>query len=311
MRGADDLEHRIAAFAADHHAIASHAELRALGLGESAIEYRLAIGRLHRRYKGIYAIGHQLVPKEGRWRAAVLACGPKAVLSHGDAAAHWGLMSSRGSVIHVSTPARSGRDPDRSRIRLHRPGTLRAWECALNEGIPTTTVARTLLDLAPLLRPRALEDTIAHANRLGLFDLVAVRRCLAEHPRQHGAPALRRLLGAMEGVGAADLRSILEVLLLQLCDDHDLLRPVANARVAGFTVDFCWPAAKLVVEADSYTYHSMPSTFESDRERDQRLALAGYTVVRFTYNQVTREPEAVAHRVRLLLAPGRGSPGAQ
>jgi very-short-patch-repair endonuclease len=152
-----------------------------------------------------------------------------------------------------------------------------------------------------------MEETIAHANRLGLFDLLAVRRCLVEHPRQHGAPALRRLLDALEGTGAADLRSMLEVLLLQLADDHDLPKPVANARVAGLLVDFFWPAEKLIIEADSYTYHSMPSAFERDRERDQQLTLAGYTVVRFTYNQVTPQPAAVAHRVRRLLRRS-GSP---
>jgi hypothetical protein len=301
MRGIDDPDHRIAAFAAGHHAVASHAELRSLGLGEKAIEYRLAIGRLHRRHKGVYSIGHAVTSREGRWRAAVLASGPTAVLSHADAAAHWGLMPSRGTLIHVTTSARSGRAPDPARIRLHRVGTLRAWECALTDGIPTTTVARTLLDLAPALRPRALEDVIAQSDRLGLFDLLGVRRCLAEHPRQHGAPALRELLDDLAGVGAADVRSLLEVLVMQLCDDHGLPKPVANATVEGFLVDFSWPGRKLLVEADGYTYHSTPGAFERDRERDQILTLAGYTVVRFTYNQVTREPAAVATRILQLM----------
>jgi very-short-patch-repair endonuclease len=210
-------------------------------------------------------------------------------------------MAPRGKLMHVTTPSRSGRDPDATRIRLHRIGTLRRWECALNDGMPTTTVARTLLDLSPLLRPRAMEDVIAQANRLGLFDLLAVRRCLAEHPRQHGAPALRRLLDDLEGVGAADLRSTLEVKLLQLCDDHGLPRPAANTYVAGFLVDFHWPGTTLIVETDGYAYHSTRTAFERDRERDQALTLAGYTVVRFTYNQVTRTPEAVAHRIRRLM----------
>jgi very-short-patch-repair endonuclease len=155
-----------------------------------------------------------------------------------------------------------------------------------------------------------MEDAIAQANRLELFDLLAVRRCLDEHPRQHGAPALRRLLDALAGTDAADLRSTLEVLLLQLSDDHQLPEPVTNAQVEGILVDFYWPGTKLIVEADSYTYHSMPSTFERDRERDQQLILAGYTVVRFTHNQVTRQRKSVAGRVRQLLT-GHGSPGAQ
>jgi hypothetical protein len=147
-----------------------------------------------------------------------------------------------------------------------------------------------------------MEDAIAQANRLDLFDLLAVRRCLDEHPRQHGAPALRRLLDALEGVGTADVRSLLEVLVLQLCDDYALPEPIANATVDGILVDFFWPAKRLMVEADSYTYHSMPSAFERDRERDQHLTLAGYTVVRFTYTQVTRQPALVRRRLRRLLS---------
>jgi very-short-patch-repair endonuclease len=295
------MDHRIAAFAIDNHAVASHAELLELGLGARAIEYRLAIGRLHRLYKAVYAIGHPLLTREGRWRAAVLASGKAAALSHWDAATHWGLMPLRGRLIHVSKPSTSGRLPDLTRIKLHRIGTLRAWECTISDGIPTTTVARTLLDLSPLLGTRAMEDTIAHANRLGLFDLLAVRRCLDEHPRQHGAPALRRVLDALAGTDAADLRSMLEVLLLQLCDDHHLVAPATNAQVEGFTVDFYWPHKRLIIEVDGYTYHSMPSAFERDRERDQQLTLAGYTVVRFTYRQVTRQRQAVADRIRRLL----------
>jgi predicted transcriptional regulator of viral defense system len=146
MRGRDDTDHRIAAFAAGHHAVASHAELLELGLGARAIEYRLAIGRLHRVHKAVYAIGHPLLTREGRWRAAVLACGEAAVLSHWDAATQWGLMPLRGRLIHVSKPSTSGRLPDSTRIKLHRVGTLRAWERTLTDGMPTTTVARTLLD---------------------------------------------------------------------------------------------------------------------------------------------------------------------
>ena len=301
MSPRNDMDHLVAALAARQHGPVAHRQLRALGMTQEQLAYRLRIGRLIRHFPEVYLVGHPVLPREGRWMGAVLACGEHAALSHWDAAAHWGLMSSRGSQIHVTRPSAVGRAPDRRRIKLHRVGTLRPWECTFNEGIPTTTVARTLLDLSPDLRPRAMEDAIAHANRLGLFDLLAVRRCLDEHPRQHGAPALQRLLDALAGTDAADLRSMLEVLLLQLCDDHQLSKPVTNAQVEGFTVDFYWPHKRLIIEADSYTYHSMPSAFERDRERDQQLTLAGYTVVRFTYKQVTRQPKAVADRVRRLL----------
>jgi very-short-patch-repair endonuclease len=301
MGAQNDTDLQIEALATRQDGVVLRQQLLALGLGRKAIAYRVRIGRLLVEYDGVYAVGHRALTRAGRWRTAVAACGPTAVLSHWNAAALWDLLPPRGRLIHVIRPSTSGRDPDPARIRLHRVGTFRAWEGTITEGIQTTTVARTLLDLSPRLRPRAMEDVIARANRLALFDLLGVRRCLREHPRQPGAPALRRLLDALEGIGAADLRSALEVKLLQLCDDHDLPVPHANVRIAGLLVDFHWPGTNLIVETDGYAYHSTRAAFERDRERDQRLTLAGYTVVRFTYNQVTQTPEAVAHRIRRLL----------
>lgn len=304
----NDPDRRVAEIADQQWGVLRRSDLFDAGLSRTAIADRVARKRLRVLYRGVYALGHRALRREGNWLAAVYACGTRAVLSHFDAAAHLELMPMRGRLVHVTTPSRSGRDPDPAGIRLHRVGTLRPWERSLTDGIPTTTVARTLLDLAPHLRPRAMEDVIAQSLRLHLFDLVAVRRCLAEHPRQHGAPALRRLLDDLAARDPADLRSKLEVLLYQLCDDHRLPRPAVNARVGGFLVDFFWPTRRLIVEADSYTYHSMPSAFERDRERDQQLTLAGYTVVRFTYKQVSRRPEAVIDRVwRLLTQCGSNS----
>jgi very-short-patch-repair endonuclease len=297
-----DTDHVIAALAAGQYGVVTRQQLLSAGLTSKEIAVRVRAKRLLPSYPGVYAVGHASLMPEGRRMAAVLACGSGAVLSHGDAAALWGIAAPRGRLIHVSRPSTAGRGPDPRRIRLHRVGTLQPWERTLVEGLPTTTVARTLLDLSSGLRSRAIEDAIAQASRLQLFDLVAVGRCLAAHPRQHGAPALRRVLEELRGTDAADLHSALEVLLLQVCDDYGLPRPATNARVEGLLVDFCWPAKRLVVEADSYTYHSMPSAFERDRERDQQLTLAGYTVVRFTYKQVTRRRRRVAADIRRLLA---------
>lgn len=152
-----------------------------------------------------------------------------------------------------------------------------------------------------MLRPRTVEDLLAQADRLDLFDLVAMRRVLAAHPRQHGAPALRRVLDRVAGIGAAQIRSALEIAMLQLWDDFDLRTPLTNVPLAGFIVDFHWPGTDLVVETDGYAYHSMPSAFEADRERDQILTLAGYRVARFTYDQVRRRRRQTARRLRALL----------
>ena len=294
------------ALATEQHGAVARAQLRALGLSDKNIDYRLAAGRLIRLYPGVFAVGHAKLAREGRWMAAVLGCGERAVLSHTDAAAHWELMPTRGTLMHVTTSRRSGRVPDPRRVLLHRVGTLTADETTRHDAIPITTPARTLLDVAAFLRPRTVEDLIAQADRLGLFDLVAVRRVLTAHPRQHGAPSLRQTLDRITGTGVAQTRSALEIAMLQLCDDFDLQPPLTNVALAGFIVDFHWPGTNLVVETDGYAYHSMPSAFEADRERDQILTLAGYRVARFTYDQVRRRRRQTARRLWALLK-GSGS----
>lgn len=306
MAAHSDPDHLIAEIAARAHGVITYAQLRSAGLRRQAIAYRVGRRRLLELHPGVYAVGHARLAREGRWLAAVLAGGTRAVLSHGDAAALWDLLPSRGAVIHVTTPSRAGRVPDRRRVRLHRVGTLTEEETTEHDGIPVTTPARTLLDLAPSHRPRALEDVIERMDRLALFDLVAVRRCLDAHPRQSGVPKLRMVLGRLAGAPAAETRSPLEVAFLQLCDDHDLPTPLTNTIVAGFLVDFFWPDARLVVETDGFAFHRTRTAFDADRERDQQLALHGCRVVRFTYTQVTRQRRETARRLRVLLR-GSGS----
>jgi hypothetical protein len=309
MSGYTDPDRRVGELATDQHGVVERRQLHALGLTDDMIDHRVAVGRLLRVHRGVFSVGHSRLSREGRWSAAVLACGRRAVLSHGDAAALWGMGATRGALIHVMTPSRSGRDPDRSRIRLHRVGTLRPHEVSVVDAIPITTAARTLLDIAPTLRERALEDAIAQADRLGLFDLIGVHQVLADHPRQHGTRALRLLLSRLAGGETTDTRSRLEVAMLQLCDDYGLPAPVANVRIAGLLVDFYWPGTDLIAETDGFTYHGMPRAFENDRDRDQILMLAGYRVVRFTYTQVTRQRKRTAERLhRLLAASGSVGP---
>lgn len=305
MQSLRDPDRQIAALATQQHGPVTRGQLQRLGLTPQHIAHRIAIGRLIRIHRSVYAVGHPSLTREGRWMAAVLACGKRAVLSHGDAASLWDLAPSRGAVIHVMTPSRSGRVPDRRRVRLHRVGTLIDEETTVFDGIPVTTAARTLLDLAPSHRPRALEDVIERMDRLALFDLVAVRRCLDAHPRQSGAPKLKMVLDRLAGAPAAETRSPLEVAFLQLCDDHNLPTPLTNTVVAGFLVDFFWPDARLVVETDGFAFHRTRTAFDADRERDQQLTLHGYRVVRFTYNQVTRQRRETARRLRALLQRSR------
>jgi hypothetical protein len=301
MAALSDLDRAVSALAHTQYGVLTYQQMRELGLGRQAIAHRVKRQRLIELYPCVYALVHAALRIEGRWLAAVYAGGERAVLSHGDAAALWELAPVSGSRIDVMTPTRSGRVPQRP-VRLHRVGTLHVGEMTTHREIPVTTVARTLLDLAALRPSRALEDLIAQAVRLDRFDLRDVHRALAAHSRQPGRGKLIALLDRLAGASTADIRSRAELAMLQLCDEHGLPTPATNAVIAGFTVDFVWPHAKLIVETDGFTYHSMPTVFESDRDRDQLLMLAGYRVMRFTYNQLTHQRARSARRLRALLA---------
>jgi hypothetical protein len=305
MTAHSDPDLRVAALADRRYGVVHYHQLRDAGLNRQTIVYRVKRGRLIELYPGVYALGHAQLRIEGKWLAAVYACGDRAALSLGDGAALWELAPVSGSRIDVSTPQRSGREPNHP-VRLHRVGTLRDDEITVHRGIPVTTVARTIVDLAASERSRRLEDLIAQAVRLDRFDLHEVRAVLAAHPRQPGRRGLIQLLDRLADVGPADLRSHAEVAMAQLCDDYGLPAPAINVAIAGFTVDFLWPCANLIAETDGFTYHSMPTVFESDRNRDQVLMLAGYRVVRFTYNQLTRQRRRSAKRLGELLN-GSGS----
>ncbi len=156
-----------------------------------------------------------------------------------------------------------------------------------------------------MVRGRRLEQVVRRATRLRLFDLRDQRAVLDRHPHQPGAPELGRLLAAMRGRGTDDFRSPMEIAFAQLCEDYGLPRPVVNGIVLGERVDFHWPDAMLIVETDGFEFHAMPTTFANDRRRDQKLTLAGYTVIRLTWDQVTTDARATAAMISALLSQRR------
>jgi very-short-patch-repair endonuclease len=231
----------------------------------------------------------------------VLALGAGALVSHATAAAAYDLRPSGSAVIHVTVPGRGGRKR-RTGIRVHRPELLLPDEATTLDGLPITTPARTLLDLAATgLRGRPLEAAIDAAERRRLLDFADLRELLARYPRRPGTPSLKAVLARYSPV---DTRSALEDLIVELCDAHGLPRPQVNRVIEGKVRDFYWPRARLVVEADSYAWHRSPSALDDDRERDVELTLAGYRTLRFTWEQVTRRRRYV---VRSLLAGLRAS----
>jgi very-short-patch-repair endonuclease len=220
------------------------------------------------------------------------------VLSNASAGAAWHIGLSRAGAIHV-TVGPGGRAPQRG-IIPHRNGPLPPDEVTALDGLPITTPARTLLDLAAGgLRARQLEAAVDRAERQRLLDFADLHELLARYRGRPGTPSLDAVLARYR---PADTRSVLEELVLELCDEHGLRRPHVNCVIEGKVRDFYWPASRLVVEADSYAWHRSPSALDDDRERDVELTLAGYRSLRFTWEQVTRRRRYVVAAILRALA---------
>jgi very-short-patch-repair endonuclease/predicted transcriptional regulator of viral defense system len=293
----------IARLAARQLGVVSLTQLKALGLTASAVRSRVASGRLHRVHRGVYAVGHGRLTVEGHWLAAVLACGSKAVLSHRSAAALWGLRSDNRARTDVSVPSRSARS--RPGIDVHPSVTLTPADCTIRDGIPCTTLARTLLDLAEVDSPRGVERAIEQAEVLRLFDLRAVEEVLARANGRRGAAVLTAVLARLEEPALTD--SELEERFLTLCRAASLPSPEVNEWLViddepAIKADFLWREKRLVVETDGWESHGTRQAFERDRRRDERLKLAGYEPLRFTRRRIIREPSGVMRTVAELLA---------
>lgn len=232
----------------------------------------------------------------------MLACGPTAVLSHRDAAAHWGIRKSSRREIDVTVARRGRRAQDG--ITLHSVRRLPDEDHGVMEGIAVTSLARTLLDLAEVVRPRELERAFEEAERLRILDVIAVECLLARSRGRHGTQPLGRLVREYAGE-PPPTRSEFERIFLDFCDDVGIPRPLTNAIVEGYEVDALWPERKLIVELDSREFHDHARAFETDRVRDAVLQLADYRVLRVTWRRLRREPQIVAAQLRKGLATVR------
>ena len=284
------------------HGVVSLPQLTGFGLLPSAVRERVGSGRLHRIHRGVYAVGYPLLTARGHWMAAVLACGDGSALSDSSAASLWGLREGGGSRIDVTAPRRTART--RAGIRVHWRPSLAAVDVAVCDRIPCTSVARTLLDLASVISPSALEKACDRAEQLRLFDGRAIEELLARVPGARGTRRLREVLSELDPQGP-ETRTEIERLMLALCRTHSLPQPVVNGWIQlngnGFEPDFLWPEAKLIVETDGYKTHRTRKAFEADRRRDQLLAEAGYLTLRFTWRQLTEEPDRVARTIGAVL----------
>ena len=282
-------DEHVARIAAAQRGIATTAQLLAAGLGRGAIEHRVRTGRLHRRHVGVFAVGHTAPPPLAAETAALLACGPDAVLSHRSAGSLWGLTAAPADGrVDVTVP---GRHVRRAGIRAHRASVVASRDVRVRDGLRVTAPARTLLDAAEDLSAGDLERAVAEAFVRRLVSRRELTALLARSPGRRGSRPLGAML-AREG-GPALTRSEAERRLLALVRAGGLPAPEVNVRLCGFEVDFLWRRERLAVEVDGYAFHSTRAAFERDRRKDGVLADAGFAVRRFTWRGLVDEPERV------------------
>jgi hypothetical protein len=292
----------IAEIADVQHGQISLTQLQLIGLSASAVRSRVAAGKLHRVYRGAYSVGHSRVSWQGRYMAAVLACGEGALLSHHPSARLLGLRGPAGRM-DVTIPGRLVRIPG---IDSHRTRWIDPRDAIVADGIPCTSIARTIFDLADAEgNQRRTQRDIDRAEQLRVFDLRDVQRVLAHAPGRRGARVVRSVLAAV--TEPAITRSEIEERMFAIAARIGLPRPRVNHVIVfedGTHVegDFVWLEAKLIIETDGWESHGTRRAFAYDRRRDRRLGLAGWRVHRFTWHEIVYEPERVASELEGLLA---------
>jgi hypothetical protein len=290
---------RLAQVAAEQWGVVDYDDLRRCGFSEDAVLRRVRDGRLHPLYKRVFAVGHPNVSVRGRFLAAVKACGPGAVLSHFAAAVLWGILRWDGRDPEVLVP-KLRRHPG---IKTRRTARLDDIDIRRRHGIPVTSPARTLLDLAAILPQKGLRRATREAFAL---QLVAVPQ-LADVLRRLGPCRGSSNLSSIVARGYLPTRSELEDAVLDLILAGGLHEPDVGLplRVDGRRVipDFRWPEQRLVIEADGAAWHDNQLAREDDAERQAILEASGERVVRVTWSQTLERPRQTLERLRAAGAP--------
>ncbi|HEX5527446.1 MAG TPA: type IV toxin-antitoxin system AbiEi family antitoxin domain-containing protein [Solirubrobacterales bacterium] len=292
--------HRLAELAERHHGVLSYRQLRELGFSKGHIARAEDSGRLQRIHRGVYAIGHAALSDHARAAAALLVFPGTAVLSHRSAAWLWGLIPAAPREAEVTVAARGN---VRQGLRVHRVWSLPDEERDIYEGLPVTSVARTLVDLAGVSSSRGLSRVVDRARRRGKLDLAAIDRSLERRPRSFVTERLQEVLRLYRQPVFDRARS--ELLFLDAIIDAGLRLPKLNAFEAGCEIDAYWEEERFAVEVDGWETHGSREAFESDRLRQEDLKLAGIDSIRIAARRIEQEPEAVARRLKRLLARRR------
>lgn len=293
------LHARLSELASRRHGVVSREQLEEIGFKSGAITRMIAAKRLIPKHRGVYAVGHSKLSRHGALIAAVLACGVDAVLSHRSAAWLWGLRPDNRRRVDVTVP-RPGQS-QRTGIHVHTSQPFHKDDITEIDGIPVTSLARTLLDLAEVVPVDHVAKCIEEAMRKRIYDHKAVQDLLSRSHGRRGRRPLRLILADAFPIEPAT-RAELEREFQKLIRTHRLAKPNINTLVEGHEVDAVWLKPKVIVELDGFEGHGTRRAFEDDRVRDATLQLAGYRVIRITWRRLKQQPDEVARTLQELLS---------
>ena len=272
-------------------------QLLTIGLGRGAIAHRLSAGRWRRVHPGVYLVAPAPLHLRAEARAAVLACGDSAAVSHATAAGLWGILPETDDV-HVTVPGRH--TGPREGVHVHRTAALHPDEIALRHGLRLTSPARTICDLAGMATTHEAEAALTEARVQRLVTDPQLHAVIERTPTLKGSAVIRALLRAETETGYS--RSRAERAMVELTRAAGLPPPLLNQRLLGYLADFVWPQYRLVMEVDGYRYHGHRAAFERDRRRDQLMVSSGYRVLRITWRQLRDEQLFVVARLAQAMA---------
>jgi predicted transcriptional regulator of viral defense system len=289
----------LARMARKQHGVVSIRQLEGpLGFSQRSVARAVEAGRLHRIHRGVYAVGHTDLSQRGECLAAVLAVGRRALLSYYSAGWLWGLWSGWPAPFEVTAFVPRHHQPPKG-VRRHRARNLVDEDRAVVDGIPVTSVARTLLDLAWKLRSDQLRRVLARAEDLGLLDLEAIHAVIERNRGHHGAKRLRFALAIYER--PIWTRSEFERLFVERIIDSGLPRPATGWNEVGHELDVYWPEFGFGIELDTWETHGTRDAFERDHDRDLDFVLADIETIRISERQFRREPDQITEKVARLL----------
>ena len=284
------VERQIARIAGRQDNVITGGQLRTAGLGRGAIDHRVKAGTMQRLHTNVYLLGPAPPTPMAIARAAAIACGADAVVSHRSAACLYGLLTDQGGDVDVTV---AGRNPgQRPGIRRHRVAQLPRQDVRTMRGLRITSVARTICDLAATESARDTEQAFQEALYREIVTDKALKAVLDREPRRRGAPIIRTLIKDPRLT-----RSERERRMLRLIDAAQLPKPLTNVPLHGHKADLYWPRHDLVVEFDGWDAHGHRLAFEQNRKRDQVMLAAGIRVMRVTDRHLTDEPIAVVARI--------------